>query len=145
MPECKTCYLASFSTCRWEQSFCRAGVFFKHHKATVSACFCCTGEADACRGRRAEASALYPSCSVSRGLKLISSRSRKNGEKGSETTDRKGFFSTPFLRLKRMSVSLTFHRGKQLFIKSVQRPTCLASDAIKGSQHFQIKYINRPL
>lgn len=97
-------------------------------------------------GRRAEAEALCPSCSVTRGLRLISSRSRKNGEKGSETTDRKGFPPPPplpFLRLKRMPASLPFHRGKQLFIASEQGPTWLASDAIKAHQHFQIWDVNR--
>lgn len=83
--------------------------FLKHHKATVSACFFCTAEADVCRGRRAEAEALYPSCSVTRGLKRISSRSCKNGEKGSETTDRKGvFFFLSFCDLKECVCPLHF-------------------------------------
>lgn len=64
--------------------------------------------------------------------------------KGVRQLTGRGFFPPPFCDLKEC-LSLTFHRGKQLFIKSVQRPTWLASDAIKGSQHFQIKYINRPL
>lgn len=70
----------------------------------------------------AEAGAFYPSCSVTRGLKLIGSRSHKNREKKRETTDRKGIlFFFPFSEVNRMSVPLTFHRGKQLFSRALQK------------------------
>lgn len=76
--------------------------------------------------------APYPSCSVTRGLKLISSRSHKNREKESERplTGRGFFFFFPFSEVNRMSAPLTFHRGKQLFIRAQQRqrPTWEPSD-----------------
>lgn len=78
--------------------------------------------------------ALYPSCSVTRGLKLISSRSHKNREKERERPlTGRGFFFSFFSEVNRMSAPLTFHRGKQLFIwaQQRQRPTWEPSDIIQ--------------
>lgn len=96
------------------------------------ALFACAGEVDMC----AEAGAPRPGplsflFSYQRPQTYQFQISQEQRERERETTDRKGiFFFLPFSEVNRMSAPLTFHRGKQLFIRAQQRqrPTWEPSD-----------------
>lgn len=75
--------------------------------------------------------ALYPSCSVTRGLPLISSRSHKNREKKRPLTGRGFFFSPPasFRQVNRMSAPSHFREESSYslgFVKLQEEESNLA-------------------